>query len=364
MEVLVVRLGSLGDVVNAMWSVAGLKRARPDARITWIVDTRWAALLSHFRCVDQVVALSRGHWARAVRWLLFPVALTRPAWRRLGEMIGLQTQRYDVALDYQGSWESAYLGLSVGAADRPCFSPWRSRMGAFVVCSRRVPSPKGPMPRAEEYLVLARAVAPDCACVRPEVQSSLHDAAFAEEVIRESKREAGRVVGIHPGTSRFGKYKRWPVERYAQVARHLATQCNTRILVTWGAGELALAEELVQLSNGAARLAPRMTLCQLMELLRRLDLYVASDTGPMHLAALVNTPVVAIFGPKDPRVYGPYGCPNIVVRKELACSPCRRRRCPEGARCIQEIQAQEVSDAAQRMLASSPALRAGSGLAT
>jgi len=159
----------------------------------------------------------------------------------------------------------------------------------------------------------------------------------------------GPLVALHPGTSAFGQFKRWPAARFGETAARLKQDVGARCVVTHGPGEEALAEEVVASSSDAARLAPPFTLGELVELLRRASLVIAADTGPLHVAALLKRPVVAIFGSKDPAIYAPYGTRCEIVRADIPCSPCTQRKC-DHVRCIENIQVADVVAAAERLL--------------
>jgi len=176
------------------------------------------------------------------------------------------------------------------------------------------------------------------------------DGEKAREFLKDKKLDGRQIVAIHPGVSRFGAFKQWMPEGFAEVARRLAHAKNRAVIVTWGPGERALAAQVVKLSGGGAMLGPEPHgLPELAYLLKQSALFIGCDTGPLHIAAAMQTPVVAIFGPKDPKVYGPAGEGHVVVRKDIDCSPCQRRVCPD-PRCMRMITADEVYDACVRIL--------------
>jgi ADP-heptose:LPS heptosyltransferase len=117
-----------------------------------------------------------------------------------------------------------------------------------------------------------------------------------------------RLVLMHPGTSERGAGKRWPPERFAALAARVAAVCGAAVRVTWGPGERDLADSVAAAAGSGVQSAPETgSLLELAELLRRAAAFVSADTGPMHLAAACGTPCVALFGPKDPAIYRPYG---------------------------------------------------------
>ena len=161
--------------------------------------------------------------------------------------------------------------------------------------------------------------------------------------------KVNQLVVIHPGVSRFGEFKRWPESRFGELAARLVREMNATCLITYGPGEEPLAQAVKELSGGSARVAPLLSIGALIELLRNADLFIAGDTGPLHLAAMLRVPMVAIFGAKDPVVYRPWTDTAMLVRKDLPCSPCAKREC-DHVRCIMEIAVGEVFDAAVKIL--------------
>jgi lipopolysaccharide heptosyltransferase II len=204
------------------------------------------------------------------------------------------------------------------------------------------------MLRAEKAAALAQAVVPQLK-LRPvtlaeDERNAAHVAQFLQTFTGD-----GPLVVLHPGTSAFGRFKRWPAARFGETAARLQRDLGARCVVTHGPGEEELASEVVGASSGAARLPPKFTLGELVELLRRASVVIGADTGPLHVAALLMRPVVAIFGPKDPAIYAPCGTRSEIVRANLPCSPCTKRRC-DHVRCMECISAEDVAAAAERLL--------------
>ena len=346
MKILAMRFGALGDVLNVFPAIRGLKAAMPEAEVSWLVEEAAAPLVQANADVAKVFVMPRRRWRAAMfrpgRMLPLPLEVSR-------FVREIRREKYDVALDFQCTLKSGVTGALTGIARRIAFAPPHGREMSHLFATERVKLPSLPMPRALKNLALVRALAPQAQCEGPRLRFSREDSDFADALMRQVRGGARYLVAMHPGTSDFGRFKRWPAQRYADVARLLREKLGAATLVTWGPNERDLAERVVSLSHGAATVAPETTLTQLGEVIRRLDLFVASDTGPLHLAAVLGRAVVAIFGPKDPVIYGPYGCPGIIVRKDLDCSPCKKRRCRH-VDCIMKIQAEEVLEAAVTML--------------
>ncbi|MFM7737611.1 MAG: glycosyltransferase family 9 protein, partial [Alphaproteobacteria bacterium] len=207
--------------------------------------------------------------------------------------------------------------------------------------TERVVPPADRPHRVEKFASLARALG---AAAGP-LEFRLPESAPARRRVDEALAAAGVAPGfvcLHPGTSDRGEAKRWAPARFGALAAELQARRGVDVLVTWGPGEEGLAREVERASGGAARPAPATgSLLELAEVLRRARLFVSGDTGPMHLAAACGTRCVALFGPKDPAVYRPWGEGHVVLR-----GPGRDGRLPS----MDEIEVPAVADAVLGLL--------------
>jgi ADP-heptose:LPS heptosyltransferase len=183
--------------------------------------------------------------------------------------------------------------------------------------------------------------------VRFQVPEHAEDRTVAERIIREFGLEGGFAI-INPGAGWPSKL--WPTERYAVVARHLGEVRQVRSLVVWaGPAEQAMAEEVARLAGESARVAPATSLVELAALARRARLFIGADTGPMHLAAAVDTPCVGLYGPWPAARHGPYGSQHIALQKMLFEGPTRARRTAP-AIYMESITTEMVCEACDRIL--------------
>jgi heptosyltransferase-2 len=156
------------------------------------------------------------------------------------------------------------------------------------------------------------------------------------------------VVVLHPGAS-YGPSKRWPAERFAALGDILRDRNKATILITGAADEKELAGSISSImKNKTINLSGRTSLRMLAGLISRANLFVTNDSGPMHMANALGTPLVAVFGPTDPRATGPYQEPAAVIKKDVPCWPCSYRDCPFDHRCMMKISVEEVYKACQR----------------
>lgn len=329
-RLLLVRLSALGDVLHALPALAALRALLPDACLDWAVEDRTAPLLRDHPDLRRVVAFPRAALSGALRGVPRPLRLARGLRAFAAE---LRAGRYDAVLDLQGNLKS---GLVARLAGAPVVAgAARGREGSHLLLTHPLPPPPDGLHKVERNLRLVGALlgrpAPWSA---PRLGLGPEDAAQAEAALSAAGVHEPHPLVLHPGTSGFGAFKRWPPERFAAVARRLASPARPAA-ITFGPAERELAELVARHSDRAARPVPTPSLRALAALVARARLVVAGDTGPLHLAALLGAPVLGVYGPKDPAVYGPHGLrPDgtpgllpVALKHDVACRPCTLRRC-------------------------------------
>lgn len=297
---LVVRLGSLGDIIHTFPAVAALRDSFPQARIVWLTHPRWSFLVQSSNLASEV-------------WSVETRALTslRDTIRRLRKNL------WSAAIDYQGLWKSALLPLLGGVTRRIGFSSATIReFGVPVLYTECVATSKAHIAEQNGELSLCagakRGTAPASLQIPEQEQASVCS------LLQRQGLE--RYVVLSPGGG--WRSKCWPAERFGALARKLWESRGLRCVVNMGPGEDDLAAALIGSSGGAKPFVYRGNLGELMALLKGADCVVGGDTGPVHLAASLQTVVVALFGPTDPARNGPYAAgvtpsserKNIVLR--------------------------------------------------
>ncbi len=348
-RILVVRLSALGDVVHALPALDALRRARPHARIDWCVESASASLLEAHPQLDRVWPIDRKGLVRRAR--RHPVVAVREL---LAFFRPIRAVRYDWAIDLQGNLRSAACALLSGARRRVGFAAPHTAEPAHAVYHRRIRPRTRSRHRVDKSLALLEALGIPTDGARARLGAG--DAARARMApFLATLPHAVPRVALHPGVSAFGAFKRWAPERFAALARALHARQRAHTVITWGPGERSLAERVAAAAGAAAaRLAPPTTSLQdLLALFEAMDLVLGCDTGPIHVAAALGVPTLALFGPKDPRVHGPIdartGRPASTLWRGLDCSPCTLRRCPH-AMCMHLIKTEQVARACSRLL--------------
>ncbi|HEX9188097.1 MAG TPA: glycosyltransferase family 9 protein [Vicinamibacteria bacterium] len=331
MRVLLVRLSSIGDVVHTLPALAALHRHGWEA--DWLVEPPSRVLLDLNPLLAQAQAAPS---RKAFGW-----------GRAAATVRALRGRRYDAAVDFQGLWKSAAWARLSGAR----------RVIGWEGGSRREPSSRVLIGEAVARTGGGHVIDKNLALLRPLGIEAVGLREFplplsAESVARVDAGLAGlaaeELALLNPGGGWASKL--WPAERLGELARGLRA-LGLLPLVSWGPGEEALADRVVAASGGTAVRSFPTTLLDYVEIARRARLVVAADTGPLHLACAVGTPVVALFGPTDPARNGPFAAEDVVIRRMPPCAPCYSRTCVRHSGVMDGIAVAEVLAAAERRLA-------------
>ena len=329
MNILIVRLGALGDIVHAVPAAAALRNAFPDARIDWLVEARHRPMVDLVSVIDRAIVLERPSIAG---WL--------DVSRRMREV------RYDVAIDFQGLMKSAVLARASGARRVIGFSIWHLReKGARPFYSEI--HRDTPAERADHIVRQNLALLRSLGVTDVTIRFPLADvSARALEEIYSVLGGRHPFALINPGAA--WPNKRWPPDRFGEIAGFLRDVRGLTSFVLWGPGEEGLAGAVVETSGGAARVAPPTRLADLLALSRAASLMVSGDTGPLHIAAAVGTPAVSLFGPTDPQRNGPWNADDVSVSRYGVCGCHYERRCRKAEWCLESIAVPEVTAAIQQ----------------
>jgi len=299
-RVLIIRLSSIGDVIRVLPALHALRRTYPHAQIDWLVERKSADIVVEHPELDEALVFERtDDWRAALK-----------TFRRLCKSI--RTRRYDIVVDFHGIFKSGLLTAFSGAPERYGFARPRSQEGSSLALNHRTKLPSSDLNRVEENLILCEALGPrpselDVGIhVAPEVQDEVNE--FFEHTFQSGK----KVVAMHAPVER--KEKQWPLEYFASLTDMLIADGRFEVMLTWGPGQLDLVERIVRKTRRNPRVAPETPdLKHYAWLVHRSDLYFGGDTGPMHIAWVMGTPVVAVFGGTDPRKHAPFREPYEVL---------------------------------------------------
>ena len=326
---LLVRLGSLGDVIHAIPSAAALRARYPDAQIDWLVDPRYTAVLQLVEGLSHAI----------------PVDPRKSVAALLGTLRTLRREKYDAAVDFQGLLKSALFARAAGAARVIGFPREHLREPAARFFYTETPSPGTEPHVIRKNLALIGALGVEKLRVAfplklpRTVTGDTAAAGFGSE---------GYAL-INPGAA--WPNKRWTPQRFGAVAAQIRERIGMRSLVLWGPGEEGIASLVVSSSRGAADLAPPTNILDIFAIARGAKLMVSGDTGPLHIAAAVGTPVVALFGPTYAERNGPWSSDDITISRNARCFCHYERKCRLLQPCIEDIAVDEVVTAAEYRVA-------------
>lgn len=339
-----IRLSAVGDVVRTLPALSCLRRAYPAAHIDWAVEDAARGILEAQPDLDGVLVFPRSKLARVV---LHPDEATE-AFEALSRFIGsLKEARYDLVIDFQGTLKTGIMSRMTGAPRQVGLGRGHAREMAYLFYNDRADLPRK-MNRVDRSLALVAHLGVSTAGATSSIPGNAEDAAYVEMFLSTLPKQGEEQLApavIFPGTSRTQAYKRYPPQNFAKAADALADKTGSPIVVAWGPGEEDLAGDVIDAMSSPATLAPKLTLGQLTELIRRSRVFIAGDTGPMHIAWTVGAPVVAVYGPTDPVLNHPGGPFSAVAYQKVFCSPCRNRGCIART-CLERLDPETVAQTA------------------
>lgn len=336
MKILILKPSSLGDVVQALPVLRLLKRHLPGSEIYWWIDSKLAPLLEGDPDLAGVVRFERQRWAAPVHW---PEMWHSVRW--------LRAQRFDWVIDLQclartGAFAWLANGRLLVGLDEP-------REGARGYYDIIVPRASFHTHAVDWYLaVLPRLGVP----INGDFNWLPEQPEVAATVKARWRPDGARWIALQPG-ARWAN-KQWPAASFAELASQLAAQYrDVRFVILGSAEDRSLGQAIASVVlDRCLNLAGQTSLPELVEWLRLCELMVTNDTGPMHMAVALGKPVVALFGPTEPRRTGPYGRLDAVIQHPLPCAPCLKPRCawPQPLACLTEIPPATVLERVQRNL--------------
>ncbi|MDZ7337237.1 MAG: DUF488 family protein [candidate division KSB1 bacterium] len=329
-RILVSRLRFMGDIVLTTPLLRALRRAFPQARISYLAEAPFVQVLAHHPDVNELIELERQGTLGA----------------QIGLVRSLRCQHFDLAIDLLGNPRSALLLWLSGAAQRVGFD-YRGRRLLYTTVVRREPRP---MTAIEFHLQVLGALGLPVAGMQTCLVTSAEEDHWAKEFLKAKGIAPGeRLLVMHPGAS--WPAKRWFPDRFGELARRLVKELGIRVLITVGPGEEELAQGVASIAREAIVLGV-MPIRHVMAVVKRAQVLVANDCGVLHLGPALGVPTVGVFGPGEPEIWFPYAeeAGHRVVHKELACSRCHRDFCAE-LRCMEAIQVEDVFSAVVQALA-------------
>ena len=331
-SILIIKLGSIGDVVHTLPMLHALRKSFPKAHISWVVEPKSRDILVGHPDLNELITFERTSSTRR----------TIAAFLRLAGK--LRKSRYDFVLELQGNLRGGLLAWLTGSPSRLGFEAGSSRVERLSTFFTNVKVKEGSNTShiLERNLNFARKLGAGAEKVSFSIAVGRDETEYIDSFLKREGIAGRRIVVLHPGAT--WDTKRWPWERYARLAEEIQGGFpEAAVVLTAGPGERHLTEEIRRMSHSNLILSPPTTLGQLIALLMRCRVLVSSDTGPLHIAAALGKRVIGLYGPVDSLRNGPYGEGNFVIKKDLSCLPCWRKRCPSLA-CMKGIKVSEVME--------------------
>jgi len=354
-RILLIKPSSPGDIIHALPVLHGLRRRYPAARIAWLVATPFVNLIETDAALSEVIPFDRKRFGRIGRSLRVTGDFAR-------FVQDLRRRQFDLAIDLQGLFRSGFLARACGASVRIGFA--NAREMAWIFYTDKIAAADSESHAADRNYAVAGMLGFADVPMDFSIAITEADRGRVSALLKESGFLPGqRYAVLVPGTR--WETKRWPVERLGRLASLIRQDHYLDCVLVGGADDVEDAERAVEVSKGAAKnLCGRTTLRQLAALIDRASIVVTADSTPMHLAAVLNRPVVALFGPTHHRRTGPYNRGADVLREDLRCSPCylrKLRQCRYDHACMQQLTVERVASAVAERLAQSAKVRLTDG---
>lgn len=344
-RICIIKPSALGDVVQAMPLLEPLSTRFPGVPLSWVINRELSGLLTGHPQIDEVIPFDRqgglGGWLRMLRQL--------------------RRRRFDLVIDLQGLLRSAVMCTATGAPLRIGLET--AREGARFACHVTLPETGRLVPAHARYWRVAEALGAGEQPRRLQLAIPPQDRAAAHKLLADLPRP---IVAIHPGAR--WETKRWPPEKFAEIARTAVAEHGAGVVLLGSPSEASLTADVQRKiqhdrPESVRDLAGKTSLKQLAALLEIADVVVSNDSGPMHLAAELGTPVVGIFTCTDPIRSGPPGTQHALISTNVPCAGSYKKECPhdgpEHLACFAELSTGRVRSAVERVL--SPSVRSETG---
>ncbi len=346
-NILIIRLSAIGDVINVLPALRRLRTQYPDSKITWLVEDRASEILRGHPDVDEVIIYPRNKWQRGILKVNKSLKVISES---LSFYKQLRKNHYDLVIDFQGNLKSAVMNLITGSGNRLGFGNGYCKEFNYLSTQHHSYPAGKKIHRIEKNLSLLKELDIETKFLRPALPVTKNDKEYISNFINKNADPSLPIIIIHPGTSKFGSFKQWSSQNYTLLADKILDKYKANVILTWGPGEFDTVKEIVRnMKHNALPACETKSIKQLTELIKRATLFIGGDTGPLHIASIMGIPIVGIYGPKDPAIYGPYDGKAIVIKKDVPCSPCKKRTCGDPI-CMSSILPDDVFHGVENLI--------------
>ncbi len=344
-RIIIIKPSSLGDIIHTLPLLKTLRNEHPSAHISWVLEGAFRELLDGNKDLDEIILIHTKKWRREIS-----AKTIGEIWQTIKK---LRESRYDIAIDLQGLLKSGIITWLSNAKIRLGFhkSNMREPINALFL-TKRAESARPQKHAIERNLDLLKSLGIHNFKIHFDLDFSSEGEKMAESFFSNLALN-GSLVAVNPG---FGfQTKAWGLEKYAALCDMLIEKLNCTVLLTWGPGEREMVEIITGKMKNTPLVSPSTTIKQSLSFFSRCDLFIGSDTGPMHVCAAIGVKTLVLMGPTDPLRNGPFGNEHTVIQKNLSCKNCYKRKC--GTReCMESILVDEVFEAASKIISAGPAI--------
>ena len=331
-SILIILMGSLGDVARGLCLVSHIKDHLPASKVSWLIEKRRTDMVGFNPRLDRVIVFDRSRGIPGV-WDLYQ---------------SLRRKHFDIALDLQRIFKSGFFSLLSGAGRRIGFHRKNTKEFNWVFNNEYIPYFSEDRSKLEHYLKFTEYLE------LPKLDTA--DFGFASLDVKQTvpphvAEIQGSFIAVVMGSS--WDSKDWNFSGYHNFVQYIIETQNRHVVLLGGNSQMKLAADLVEKLNSPNVIdLTGNSLLEMTAVLKAAAAAVGPDSGPGHLAAAVGTPYVTLFGPTPAKRHAPYGCEHLVVQSSLNCAPCYKKQCPDrNKECMTDIDVSEVADKIARALA-------------
>lgn len=340
-KILLIKPSSLGDCLHALPILNALRRARPDAKIVWLINREYADLLRAHPALDELIIFHREYFRFGRGDLAFVKEIFRLSRT-------LRAQRFDLVIDLQGLFRSALMSRFTGAPVR--LGLWDAREFAAAFYTHRTEPDRANVHAVDRYMDCLKMLGIDSKERNFWLPIDRRALGQVDQILAQAQLGPSQnFVLIVPGAR--WQSKRWPGEQFSKVIDRIQAQLSLPCVLAGAPGEVDLCQKI---ANGCRKakpliLAGKTSVVQLAALISRCELVLGHDSGTIHLAVALDKPLACIIGPTDPKLTGPYGRGDSIIRVEVPCAPCRLSQCADN-KCMHLISVESVFDKVRSLL--------------
>ncbi len=337
MNILIVKLSAIGDVIHTLPSLSALRILYPDADITWVIEEASSDIINDHPYLDRIIISRRKKWIADLKKLH---RVNRTIKEIKSFILTLREHRYDLVIDFHGLFKSSLIVLLSGGKRKLGYNSMQELSGLFLNEKIYEDMGKHAVDRYLDFILHLGFNVKNKEFLIP-IQKANEDR--VEKLLKGNNIDTKeRFVAVNPMA--FWETKLWEDDKFARLCDRITEELKLKVIFT-GSDSSGMIEHIQSLmASPSVNLGGKTTLRDLSYLYKLASLMITTDSGPMHIAAAMRTPVVALFGPTDPSRTGPYGEEHMVIRKDIPCSPCFLKKC-DSRKCMKEITVEEVFQA-------------------